>query len=529
MKKATIFLPILFVFFFGASFVFSFMKEKSESTTGYFQTTKSGESKTGKNIKETLPQPKFSLKEGDVLKGKVKIQVEVPESLGIEFYLRQSQSLVEIYLGSGEKKEEGKYEIEIDTENIPNGEYFFFVKISTLFGEYQSREIRISIENEIKRDEKEEEKIKEQVEVFSQNLEEKTKETEVVIKEHEEEIKKVVEEVVKKIEEKLPEKKEKLEEEKKEAIFNATIKLEDLKKAIEEEVRAEKNIPPVKEKEKIKMEKENIKEEIVQRATKPILETKEKLPEKEALVLKKESEEKIKNILENLNVILKEKTKEKSEISPLALLDSDGDGLSDWEEIRIGTSPFNPDTDGDGYLDGIEFKNGFDPLKPGPADKVVYQDVRKHGKVSEKLKIEKVEVVTLPNQKEGLKIYGSGIPNSFVTIYIYSKPIVALAKVNANGYFEYTLDKSLIDGTHTVYVALTNNKGEVEEKSSPFAFVKSGGQILRISEFQAEVPKSPVQVMGKSFLILTVALVLFALSFAFFIIGLLTRKKVGQK
>ncbi|WP_150452087.1 Calx-beta domain-containing protein [Arenibacter lacus] len=36
------------------------------------------------------------------------------------------------------------------------------------------------------------------------------------------------------------------------------------------------------------------------------------------------------------------------------LLDSDGDGLYDRDEIILGTDPFNPDTDGDGIMDGVE-------------------------------------------------------------------------------------------------------------------------------------------------------------------------------
>ncbi|MFP2964292.1 hypothetical protein ACLEPN_42965, partial [Myxococcus sp. 1LA] len=35
-------------------------------------------------------------------------------------------------------------------------------------------------------------------------------------------------------------------------------------------------------------------------------------------------------------------------------VDTDGDGLSDAEEIALGTDPNNPDTDGDGLPDGIE-------------------------------------------------------------------------------------------------------------------------------------------------------------------------------
>lgn len=44
--------------------------------------------------------------------------------------------------------------------------------------------------------------------------------------------------------------------------------------------------------------------------------------------------------------------------------DTDGDGLSDYDELFIyKTNPINPDTDGDGYNDGEEVKSGHDPLK----------------------------------------------------------------------------------------------------------------------------------------------------------------------
>ncbi|MDD4902686.1 MAG: CAP domain-containing protein [Patescibacteria group bacterium] len=46
--------------------------------------------------------------------------------------------------------------------------------------------------------------------------------------------------------------------------------------------------------------------------------------------------------------------------------DSDGDGLSDWEEINVyGTDPHDPDTDGDGMNDGDEVSLGRNPLGPG--------------------------------------------------------------------------------------------------------------------------------------------------------------------
>lgn len=44
--------------------------------------------------------------------------------------------------------------------------------------------------------------------------------------------------------------------------------------------------------------------------------------------------------------------------------DTDGDGLSNPEEMVIGTNPGAVDTDGDGFNDGVEVRAGTDPLDP---------------------------------------------------------------------------------------------------------------------------------------------------------------------
>src|SRR5690606_32942007 len=47
-------------------------------------------------------------------------------------------------------------------------------------------------------------------------------------------------------------------------------------------------------------------------------------------------------------------------------VDTDGDGLSDWQEYtEHGTDPLNPDTDGDGIPDFVEVVSGSDPLDSG--------------------------------------------------------------------------------------------------------------------------------------------------------------------
>jgi hypothetical protein len=51
--------------------------------------------------------------------------------------------------------------------------------------------------------------------------------------------------------------------------------------------------------------------------------------------------------------------------STLLKVDTDLDGLDDYDEVIIGTDYQNPDSDGDGLLDGFEVSYGFDPLIAG--------------------------------------------------------------------------------------------------------------------------------------------------------------------
>ena len=54
-----------------------------------------------------------------------------------------------------------------------------------------------------------------------------------------------------------------------------------------------------------------------------------------------------------------------AKIEVITSLDTDGDGLLDGEELRLGTDIRKTDTDGDGFSDGDEVhKNGTDPLVP---------------------------------------------------------------------------------------------------------------------------------------------------------------------
>lgn len=57
-----------------------------------------------------------------------------------------------------------------------------------------------------------------------------------------------------------------------------------------------------------------------------------------------------------------------SSIQKNANVDTDNDGLKDWEEALWGTDAKNPDTDGDGTQDGQEVTERRNPLVNGPKD-----------------------------------------------------------------------------------------------------------------------------------------------------------------
>jgi len=52
-------------------------------------------------------------------------------------------------------------------------------------------------------------------------------------------------------------------------------------------------------------------------------------------------------------------------VSTSTLGDADEDGVPDWKELLWGTDPYNPDTDGDGISDGDEIAANVNPLKAG--------------------------------------------------------------------------------------------------------------------------------------------------------------------
>lgn len=180
-------------------------------------------------------------------------------------------------------------------------------------------------------------------------------------------------------------------------------------------------------------------------------------------------------------------------------IDTDSDGISDIDEVKIyKTNPELADTDGDGVNDGIEIMGGYNPLDTKVESLISFQSPKESIALvrDDVLKIEKVTSVIpieQPDKKTGsIEIRGSSIPNSFVTLYIFSSPTVVTVSTDADGFFVYTLDKELADGQHDIYVTLTDNAGDIVAQSSAFSFIKDALAITPVNAAEGEVAEPVV-------------------------------------
>lgn len=172
--------------------------------------------------------------------------------------------------------------------------------------------------------------------------------------------------------------------------------------------------------------------------------------------------------------ILKARTKDKS------ALDTDKDGISDYDELTIyKTNAKDSDTDRDGVLDSIEIVRGFNPNDATTEAVINFASPKELRYTNDTiLKVENVVPVlshTTETESPAVhsEIHGFALPNSFVTLYIYSTPTVVTLRTNSDGSFAYVFEKELEDGEHEVYVALTDNTGDIVVQSNSFSFVKT--------------------------------------------------------
>lgn len=242
---------------------------------------------------------------------------------------------------------------------------------------------------------------------------------------------------------------------------------------------------------------------------------------------------------EGIGLLVREtkiKEGDKETVPAVLMLDSDGDGLTDEMEIRLGTNPELADTDGDGFSDGEEVRNGYNPIGTGnlkrklrPIEKAIINKVaieqpKTSGKTtSDKLKIKSVKGIKAKaeteNKEEILRIEGQASPNDVVSLFIYSAmPIIITIETDANGNWIYELDKTLIDGKHEAYVVINDENGNIESKSAPFSFFIKEAKAVDRDEFLKTkiVTTDRVDTMIYWYIVFGLVLIAFGISFYLF-------------
>lgn len=108
---------------------------------------------------------------------------------------------------------------------------------------------------------------------------------------------------------------------------------------------------------------------------------------------------------EELRLMVERKQFEEVEAIKIRTTDSDGDGLTDDEEIALGTNPYSPDTDGDGVIDSIERGSGTDATNPSDTPDNRQKEQMKHNlALSEMIKAKDTAALN-QHLQEGIKDY----------------------------------------------------------------------------------------------------------------------------
>ncbi len=216
--------------------------------------------------------------------------------------------------------------------------------------------------------------------------------------------------------------------------------------------------------------------------------------------------------------LIAERTKEK------ASQDSDKDGVSNYDEVAIyKTDPFLSDTDSDGFGDAAEILSGYNPTDAKPEALVSYQSPKEAGIVREdifsvtSITTEIKDEDQTENKQPVALISGTALPNSFITLYIFSTPIVVTLKTDEDGGWNYRFDKELEDGTHEVYIGVTDNAGKIVAKSNGFSFVKEAEAFTGLT---VNEDVKPAQVVAQPSSFLSDYMVYLVLSISTVAIGL---------
>ena len=215
-------------------------------------------------------------------------------------------------------------------------------------------------------------------------------------------------------------------------------------------------------------------------------------------------------------------------IVDLVYKDTNSDGISDYESKYV----YNIDPTKESPVSTYEGKSinasdkillGFDPTK---TELVKIDKEEPLVSKAEVVPAYKIKEINLTDKKQ-ISIKGQALPNSFITIYIYSTPIIVTIKTDSRGEWQYLLDKELENGDHTVYTATVNNTGNIVAQSSPYSFIKTAEAVTLkdVPIAEASSTDKPGLMNSKNIYIILIALVM-AIGITLILVGLFTKKEI---
>ena len=385
----------------------------------------------------------------DPLSGTVELRIDGRAEF-VELYARSVMSTAHIFLGLARKIETERWVYRFNTTNIPNGTYDLVARARTVAGLLNSEPVRRKIENTLTTGDRDTQEGTSDTDATTRELQKVVQETEADVVFDDSAPQRVGENIAEYVGELLSE---------------YSVEIASLEARYISAVRSQDDLFITRIKDEFAALRKSMLDAVF---TDPLMREHVNSIDRRLAELFARKRTRI----EATETIIRERTND------AISLDSDGDGVTDFDERTIyGTDPDLPDTDGDGFTDGVEILSGYDPLDPEAEAVVDYESPKESGVTRDDvLTIEAIDPISEGTSADGVPaqavIRGKALPNSFVTLYIYSTPVIVTVKTEADGSFAYRFDKELEDGQHEVYVGITDNAGKIVAKSRPFAFVK---------------------------------------------------------
>ncbi len=410
----------------------------------------------------------------------VDVKIDVDGAAYIELYSQGKTSLIKKYLGVAKAVDTHTWMYRLDTKQIPNGEYLVVVNIKNSYGTYEDRSTAFSVLNTavVAVTQIEADTIK-SLEIVAEEVEQEKQDTSTTLSS----------EVT------APSKPDTTLTSK-----NTDITLE-IQEVIDKQLKLLANAIRLNDTKSISLIKQNLdalKMDIAasQKAGTPA----ETLAAADVYI--REIILMTEDAVQFTQKIISERTKEK------ASEDSDKDGVSNYDEVVIyKTNPFEADTDKDGFIDSAEILSGFNPTDSNREALVVFQSPKELGIVRDDIfEVTSITTAVIDDPQEQdvqsqpvAIISGKALPNSFVTLYVFSTPIVVTVKTEEDGSWSYRFDKELEDGAHEIYVGVTDNAGKIVAKSNAFAFIKEAQAFTGVTNGSDE-QTAPISTVNNSFL-----------------------------